>query len=518
MPIWKEATFPNPNKYNVTDNLDGTKTIVSNFGSQTNDAVPLSPEQLNKLEERTVQFCGVSTGTSTQYTITLSETSKPLNGTAYKFVAHVNNSANATIKITGLDGNDYTYYIYCDGDKIGSDVIKANTMVCFAYYNDKVHLINGVENKKVGDIIYSATPITDTKYLPCDGRSLDKTNYSSLFSKIGYDYGMDLQFINTTTNVYTDWATDGTKIIGMSNNALYSSIDGINYSKITTSGTIEGTYNAIFYEKSLWFLSTYYTVSSSSYSNHRLYKSSDGITWTKILDGAKGGNYKISSNSSGWVILEHFYNSKYYCKAHYSTDGSTWTQISNQENLDCGKSRFIEYNIIPFNNYFVIFQNDNYDDYSNIYKVTLNNAAFVDLGRFDYLQNVITLNDELYVFTRECTYKSTDGSVWNVLPGIRPVGQSLSNSSIYKTKYNIYRSEPYEWYNGTFSEVKTSSRYMVTGKDLMNWRYIAPDSVSFDQIEFKGKIYSKGTSTIQYSLMNYFYLPVIPNGYIKVVD
>ena len=518
MPVWKEATFPNPNKYNVTDNEDGTKTIVPNFGAQTNDAAPLSPEQLNKLEERAIQFCGVSTGTSSQYAITLTDTIKPMNGTAYKFIAHVNNSANATIKITGLDGNDYTYSIYCDGEKIGSDVIKADTLVCFAYYNEKIFLINGTENRKTGDIIYSTTQITDSNYVPCDGRSLDKTDFPALFNKIGYKYGMDLEFINTTTNVYNDWATDGTKIIGMNDSALYSSIDGLNFTQITTSGTIEGTYEAIYYENGLWFLSTYYTTSSSSYTSHRLYTSSDGITWVGILNGAKGGNYKVSSNGSGWVILEHLFNSRYYCRAHYSTDGIMWTQISNQENLDCGKSRFMGYNIIPFENKFIIFQDDVYNNSSKIYEVELSNIAFTNCGEFNYLRNVIILNNELYAFTRSCTYKSLDGISWSVYSGTVPVGETLANSTIIQNKYNIYRTEPYEWYDDTFSNTKVASRHMVTGNDLTNWRYISPEKVPNNPIEFKGKIYSKGASTIQYSLMNYFYIPVISNGYIKVVD
>lgn len=494
MPIWKEATFPNPNKYNVTDNSDGTKTIVSNFGSQTNDAVPLSPEQLNKLEERTVQFCGVSTGTSTQYTITLSETSKPLNGTAYKFVAHVNNSANATIKITGLDGNDYTYYIYCDGEKIGSDVIKANTMVCFAYYNDKVHLINGVENKKVGDIIYSATPITDTKYLPCDGRSLDKTNYSSLFSKIGYDYGMDLQFINTTTNVYTDWATDGTKIIGMNANALYSSIDGLNYTQITTNGIVEGTYEWITYKNGLWFLSTYSEDNTYNKIND-LYTSWDGITWTQAFDYTRGF-YTVCSNSSGWVVIKHYYNAGYNCIAYYSTDGNSWTRITEQETLYLGKSPDGYYKLFVFDNKFFTYQEG--VSSTHIYEIKLSNTAFIDCGQFSTIYSKVIINNELYIFTKNGSYKSSDGSTWKVYSVIRLgdyISQSINN--VYLTDYN--------------------GNYAVTGKDLMNWRYI-PREKMISGIEFKGKLYTMGNSTIQYSLMNYFYLPVIPNGYIKVVD
>lgn len=49
--IWKEQIVQNPDTYNVIDNVDGTKTITPSFGNVIQEGTPISPENLQKIEE-----------------------------------------------------------------------------------------------------------------------------------------------------------------------------------------------------------------------------------------------------------------------------------------------------------------------------------------------------------------------------------------------------------------------------------------------------------------------------------
>jgi microcystin-dependent protein len=51
------------------------------------------------------------------------------------------------------------------------------------------HKILGVDKNVVGDIKYSARNDDHVGWLKCDGRSLNTTTYSALFSVIGYSFG-----------------------------------------------------------------------------------------------------------------------------------------------------------------------------------------------------------------------------------------------------------------------------------------------------------------------------------------
>lgn len=49
--IWKEQIVQNPDAYNVIDNVDGTKTITPSFGDVIQEGTPISPENLQKIED-----------------------------------------------------------------------------------------------------------------------------------------------------------------------------------------------------------------------------------------------------------------------------------------------------------------------------------------------------------------------------------------------------------------------------------------------------------------------------------
>lgn len=121
------------------------------------------------------------------------------------------------------------------------------------YRNNVNYGVNISDSQPVGQIIDSASDSVPAGYLPCDGRSLLRSDYPDLFKKIGTKYGAeDDEHFNLPTEEDTkdswfseqQWATINsgltqasipTKVSQLTNDSGFSSLKSVtkNYGTIT---------------------------------------------------------------------------------------------------------------------------------------------------------------------------------------------------------------------------------------------------------------------------------------------
>ncbi len=505
MGIWKEATFSNPNVYRFTDNGDGTAKIVPNFGTQTNDAKPLSPENLNQLEERAIQYCGVSFGSAYQYIITLTSTESVVDGTTYKFIPHVNNKMNANLSVNQLDGNTLNTKLICEGEQIGSDVLVAGIPVFVTFYGGNFHVL-GVKNQKVGSIIHSACNIENDNYIICDGRSLDKNEYPELFETIGYNYGHDLQFEFSKNVEYSinDWATDGNVIVALWNKKMYQSEDGITFSRLTPTFNVSSVsldrlteVSDIMYINGKWYLE-YITNKDTSTGTtkykHILFSSDDCINWTEIqgFDNCKKIE-DIIFNGTGYLLVytEYKNSSTDYAHWYYSANGSVFNPLTTTE-----KDTSFHYKVIACGHEFLISVGN------EVYKTNIANQKVFEEICLTANSDIEELfyQDNKYVATTDYDiYTSSDTITWNKAVFLGGSRNPISGDFVYEGKYRGLKSNV---------GIGKDPYFDVDGRPLYMF------------MQFKDKIIGVSSyhqsNIYQSTSTNLFHLPIVQDGYIKL--